>query len=89
MDRDSKFKDTGLISILDHAHIAIAVSEFLREHKTTLPISGTNDSGETVIISAGSSDGEEFYRLDTYQHNGWIRVNNYYEDGTVDETYER
>lgn len=55
----------------------------------SLPISGENESGETVIISQEPFEDTVCYRLDTYQNNDWIRINRYYPDGTVDETYER
>lgn len=37
----------------------------------------TNESGETVK------------QYKTYQHNGWIRINEYYPDGTTTETFEK
>ena len=51
----------------------------------TLPLSATADSGEYVIIEGGGA----CYRLTTIQNNGWLRINEFYEDGTVTETYER
>ena len=32
---------------------------------------------------------DEHYKVTTLQKNGWARVNCYYEDGTIDETFER
>lgn len=55
-----------------------------------LPVSSTNENGETVVIEDGKTeDGECFYQLTTIQKNDWCRINTYYADGTVDETYER
>ena len=46
---------------------------------------GRNEHGENVIIE----DGEKVKVTMTYQSNGWIRVTYEYDDGTVEETYER
>lgn len=54
-----------------------------------LPCTATNNEGDTVIIEKGRTEGEEFFRLETYQKNNWVRINEYYEDGTVTESYER
>ena len=50
-----------------------------------LPLSAENENGEYVIIEGNSN----CYRLTTAQHNNWCRINEYYPDGTVTETYER
>lgn len=55
-----------------------------------LPLSAENEDGENVVIESGKTeDGECFYQLTTIQKNDWCRINTYYVDGTVDETYER
>ena len=54
-----------------------------------LPATAVNDKGESVVISTEPFEGSCCYRLDTCQHNGWIRTNYYYEDGSVDELFER
>lgn len=51
----------------------------------TTPFSATNSSKENVIVQRYQG----YIRLDTYQNNGWIRVNEYYPDGTITETFER
>ena len=51
----------------------------------TTPFTATNSRKENVIIQRA----QDYIRLDTYQSNGWIRVNEYYPDGTVTETFER
>ena len=33
--------------------------------------------------------GTKIRRVITFQKNGWIRINDYYEDGTTVEYYER
>lgn len=63
----------------------------------TLPLAGTNEDGENVIIDrgcdkwsyAGDSWERNFFKLTTAQHNGWTRVNFVYEDGSTDEFYTK
>lgn len=50
-----------------------------------MPLVGENGDGEMVMTEATS----EFVKITTYQHNGWVRVNYFYTDGTVDELYEK
>ena len=45
---------------------------------------GNNDDGEHVIVSID----EEKATIKTAQHNGFIRVNVYWKDGTREELYE-
>lgn len=56
---------------------------------TNLSATAINDNGESVVISTEPFEGSYCYRLDTCQHNGWIRTNYYYEDGSIDELFER
>lgn len=54
------------------------------------PLGGKNFYGENIIIYKGKRvDGVRFFRVKTAQHNGWIRIKWYYEDGTTEETYEK
>ena len=54
------------------------------------PLAAVNDEGENVVVEYGvTEDGEAFFQTLTCQSNGWARVNTYYEDGSVDETYTR
>ena len=55
----------------------------------TLPLMAENESGERVIVEKGHNGDLEYYQLSTFQSNDWIRINCYYEDGSIDETYER
>ena len=55
----------------------------------TLPLTGENEEKERVIIEKGHNGNLEYYQLSTFQNNDWIRINRYYEDGSIDETYER
>ena len=66
------------------------IDEILQEFGCALPVSGTNEDGEAVIIEQGwTEDNEHFYRLTTVQKNNWLRINEYYADGTVTETFKR
>lgn len=56
---------------------------------TVLPASAVNDSGENVILTTEPFEDSYCYRLDTYQKNGWIRINRYYPTGDTDETYTK
>ena len=55
----------------------------------TLPLTAENEDGERVIIEKGHNGDLEYYQLSTFQSNDWVRINRYYEDGSIDETYER
>ena len=56
----------------------------------TLPSVSENWNGEKTVLTDGhSSDGRHFFRIKTMQHNGWIAVTTYYEDGDVTETCEK
>ena len=54
-----------------------------------LPISAKNSMGELVIIERGKDDCGGFYTITTVQKNDWCRINTFYEDGTITETYEK
>lgn len=43
--------------------------------------SGENADGETVMVSIDTENG---IVLNTYQHNGWVRVNYYNKDGVAE-----
>lgn len=51
----------------------------------SLPCTAQNESGEFVIIEKIRSA----FRLTTLQSNDWFRINEYYPDGTITETFER
>ncbi len=46
---------------------------------------GENENGEPVTISVFS----DRITVVTAQSNGWNRINTYYSDGTIEETYEK
>ena len=54
-----------------------------------LPLIGKNEDNEVVIVEAGASKGERFFRVTTAQHNDWCRINTYWEHGTIEETYKK
>jgi hypothetical protein len=55
----------------------------------TFPIAGENEDGEAVVVEVGERDGERFFKATTAQHNGWCRLNIYWEDGTTEELYRK
>ena len=55
----------------------------------TLPLVAENDKGERIIIEKCNNGDLNYYQLNTFQKNDWVRINRYYEDGSFDETYER
>lgn len=55
----------------------------------TCPLDATNDDGELVIIQQGRIDGERFFKVTTFQSNGWQRINYVWENGTVEELFEK
>ena len=65
-------------------------AERWKSEGNTLPACSKNWEEENTILSEGrSEDGRHFYQIKTMQHNGWIAVKTYYEDGSTDETYEK
>lgn len=52
------------------------------------PLAGKNENGENLFIFKGESDGERFFKVTTFQHNGWTRTNRYYENGNSEEWFE-
>ena len=67
-----------------------SIKNQIAESGGELPISAKNENGELVIIEERTTtDGIPYYRLTTVQDNDWCRINSYYADGTIDETYER
>lgn len=58
--------------------------ELMRDYNDMDMIFGKNDEGEDTHISINS----DHIVLETFQKNHWIRKNIYWEDGTVEETFE-
>ena len=50
-----------------------------------------NENGEPVCIyhHPATEETEEYFRTETYQNNGWIRDNYYYEEGAIEELYRK
>lgn len=64
------------------------IKELVKNEK--MPIFATNENGENVIIEQGrTADDIHYFQLTTIQENDWCRINCYYADGTIDETYDR
>lgn len=60
--------------------------ELMKHHSEfDLPLNGTNEDGEHVIISIN----EHNITIQTCQSNDWLRTNIYYDDGTSEELYEK
>lgn len=55
----------------------------------SLPVAGRNEHGEVVTIERGSFNGRRFFKVTTAQGNNWCRINTYYENGDIEETYRR
>lgn len=53
--------------------------------KKGLLTTGENQYGENIMLSVC----EDNVTTETLQSNGWIQVNTYWKDGTVEETYKR
>lgn len=69
-----------------------SIIEFICSIKKSDIFSGTNECGETFVLSVDNKG----FRVSTYQSNGWIRINDYsisYEYGkpelTRGELYEK
>ena len=65
------------------------IKEKVEKFGPNLPISAENENAEYVIIGEGYACGQHFYELCSMQNNNWVRINTYWEDGTIEETYER
>lgn len=55
----------------------------------TLPLTAENEDKERVVIEKLYNGDMKYYRLSTFQNNDWVRINCYYEDGSIDTTYEK
>lgn len=67
------------------------LKEIVKKYKSeghSLPCSAENENGEYVIITEGEDSGIHFIELYTCQENDVGRINTYYEDGTITETYD-
>lgn len=61
------------------------IKETVANSGLSLPCTAHNESGEFVVIEKSGSA----FRLTTLQSNNWLRINEYYPDGTITETFER
>ena len=65
------------------------IKQILAREGKECPAIGTNANGEAFIIESGQNDSGEYYRVTTAQKNNWLRINTYYEDDTIEETYKK
>ena len=54
-----------------------------------IPYFGMHIGGEKFLVSHEENDNGKYYKFKTFQHNGWIRINIYYENGDYEELYEK
>lgn len=73
---------------MDYFEIENAIKQSGYTNKD-LPLSFTNEEGDTCILDTSVADGERCYFTLTAQSNNWTRRNVYYPDGTSEELYER
>lgn len=55
----------------------------------TCPLHTENEKGEPVIIGRTRPGEEAFFKVTTYQNNGWTRTNYYWADGTQEELFDK
>lgn len=65
------------------------LKEKIESEGHSLPVTAENENGELVIIEEGVDDDVHYYKTTTAQNNDWCRINCFYADGTVTETFER
>jgi hypothetical protein len=54
----------------------------------SFPVAGVNENGENVMVEHYGGD-DPYFKVTTFQNNGWARINNYYKDGSMEEIYEK
>lgn len=60
--------------------------ELMKRHKEfDVPWSGKNEDGEHIQVSVN----EDNITVETFQRNGWIRENIYWDDYTTEELFHR
>lgn len=83
----------GSVKVFDTGRQYDVYEPWLRENGKTLedlPLVGKNDVGENVIVSAKKdTDGAVIWITCTAQKNGWVRINRYFKNGTVEEEYQK
>lgn len=63
-----------------------SIQQFMDTYRDIgFPLWSKNEDAEDVEIIAS----HEKVVVKTYQHNGWVKVNTYYRDGTCEETLSR
>lgn len=69
----------------------ISYDSLLDKHKEYgFPVTGVNNEGEMLVFGVTKSDdGDLLFRVTTFQKNNWARINTYWPDGTVEETFSK
>ena len=71
--------------IINDWHDLKHLKELMEEYgDSEYPFFGENENGENIIISIF----KDRITVETFQHNGYCRVNHYHPDGTIEELYE-
>lgn len=70
----------------DREGFTYGILEKYTENKT-FPVMITDSSGREIMIKRSGFG--EFYEVRSPQQNGWTRVNTYWSDGQIDESYEK
>lgn len=65
------------------------VYDMVKNSGKTFPCMGENENGEFIVFECGKDDNGEFIQTTTAQKNNWNRIETYYKNGDVTETYER
>lgn len=55
----------------------------------SFPFMGVAENGERVIVYHGVCENEEFFKIQAFQENDWIRTTIYYADGSSETLYEK
>lgn len=61
---------------------------YLTKEYKDFPVAGTNEYGENVMIEHYDGDWP-YFKVTTFQSNDWVRINYFYQNGDVDEIYEK
>ena len=76
-----KNKEIVIENWYDLDHLCELMDEY---GDSEFPFSGENENGETILISIFPDK----IVLETFQDNGWTRINHYHRDGMIEELYE-
>lgn len=66
-----------------------SIKKFIESSGCSTPCSYVNQEGENEVVVEGADEVGRFFKITTTQTNGWLRIDTYYEDGTIEETYRK